>query len=685
MLEPNAPRLRVLAAALALAAVAPLASSAQQPGAEQADERRARAFHLGGAHSIELAGNPLNEYPHFEFVRTFFEGTPITIAVDPTRHLRLAGWSGDVYVVAHKEPEAWVADASLTDVRGEPQPVSFAAADVQGNTVLLDNTAAVHGDAGFGLGVAYDVVLDSNRNASLDPGEWIDGLAGEPGFFVVRPTQETGPLDTTEVIYSGGTFLGQDLYYPTDIASMGQLPLVVVSHGNGHNYQWYDHIGRHLTSYGCIVMSHTNNTGPGIEAAATTTLTNTEYLLANEATIAGGAIAGHIDHQKILWFGHSRGGEGVVRAYDRIFDGTYTPVNFSIQDIVLVSSIAPTDFLGTASANPHGVNYHLWVGGADADVNGCADCSLCQSFHLLERATGTRQCTSFHGVGHGAFHDGGGSTVSTGPCQVSRADTHLLMKAYLLPLVKRYTEGNLAAVDCLWRQWEHFHSPGLPEHACVVVDLQYAPGPSEMRFVVDDFQSQPDPLVSSSGGPVEHGFTDLVEGQLNDPDSTFTDNGGAMNGMTMGDNADPTRGIVFGWVGLDTTLRFGLPAGAADLGYYRNLSFRACQSTRDARNEVFLGDQLFEVGLRDAHGTASFLSIGAFGAGIEVPYQRTGCGSGAGWANEFETIRIRLDDFTRNGSGIDLGAVAWIEFRFGPVHGSKEGHLGFDDLVLTRD
>jgi hypothetical protein len=325
------------------------------------------------------------------------------------------------------------------------------------------------------------------------------------------------------------------------------------------------------------------------------------------------------------------------------------------------------------------------VGGADDDVSGCADCSQCQSFHLLDRASGNRQSISLHGVGHGAFHSGGGSTVAEGPCQVSRADTHLLMKSYLLPLVKRYTEGNLAAEDFLWRQWEHFHSPGLPENPCVVVDLQYTPGPSAERFVVDDFQTEPATTVSSSGGLVVSEFPDLFEGRFDDPDSEFTDNGHPMNGMTMGDVFDTTSGITFGWIGADLGLRFGLPSGYEDLSPYRYLGFRACQSTRDPLNEAWLGDQQLEVGLRDGQGNSSFVGIGAYGGGVEVPYQRAGCGVGVGWANEFETIRIRIEDFTRNGAGIDLADIAWIELRCGPAHGSKEGRLGFDDLVLTRD
>ena len=640
---------------------------------------------LSGVVRLELAGNPLDVFPHFEYVRTFMEGAPISVAVDPTRYPAIASFQGYLFLVAHKSPDVWADNSDLQDVRGQPETVSFAGTDVQGDTLLLQNTATVSGNAGTGLGVPYDVVLDANSNRRLDSGDWIDGLSGEPGLFVARPTQIAGPLAVTELIYSGGSFLGQDLYYPTNIASLGQLPLVVVSHGNGHNYQWYDHIGFHLASYGCIVMSHQNNTSPGIETASTTTLTNTEYLLSHLGTIAGGALAGHVDVHKIVWFGHSRGGEGVVRAYDRIFDGSYVPVNFAMSDIVLVSSIAPTDFLGPTSSHPHGVNYHLWVGSADDDVSGCADCGLCQSYHLLNRAEGNRQAITLHGVGHGAFHNGGGDTVATGPCQVGRADTHLLMKSYMLPLVKRYTEGNLAAEDFLWRQWEHFHSPGVPEQICVVVDLEYMPGPSADRFMVDDFQTEPSTAVSSSGGPVDFDFTDLVEGRFDDPNFDFTSNGSPMNGMTMGDSGDTTAGITFSWSGADLGLRFGLLPGSEDVSSYRYLAFRACQITRDPLNEAWLGDQQFEVGLHDGHGNSSFIAIGAFGGGVEVPYQRGGCGSGLGWGNEFETIKVRLEDFTRNGNAIDLADVTSIEVRCGPAFGSKEGRMGFDDLVLTRD
>src|SRR5690606_12710598 len=136
-----------------------------------------------------------------------------------------------------------------------------------------------------------------------------------------------------EVTYTGGSFLGQIVYYPSNIASLGQLPIVIVSHGNGHDYRWYDHIGYHLASHGYVVMSHQNNTVPGSHTAGDSTLANTEYFLGNLATINGGLFDGHIDVQNMVWLGHSRGADGVARAYDKLFRNVMTPVNYAITDI----------------------------------------------------------------------------------------------------------------------------------------------------------------------------------------------------------------------------------------------------------------------------------------------------------------------------------------------------------------
>jgi len=105
------------------------------------------------------------------------------------------------------------------------------------------------------------VVIDVNGDGLLSEGDYADGYRGAAGFYVVKDTVAPGPLLTTAINYSGGSWLGQRTWYPTNIGELGQLPLVVISHGNGHNYTWYDYLQQHLASYGYVVMSHENDTG----------------------------------------------------------------------------------------------------------------------------------------------------------------------------------------------------------------------------------------------------------------------------------------------------------------------------------------------------------------------------------------------------------------------------------------
>ncbi|MFO1010022.1 MAG: hypothetical protein U1F29_08170 [Planctomycetota bacterium] len=659
-----------------------------------ASAARAQAVQSAGAHAVssptarharpaEIAGRVLLDYPWVDHVDVFFENSPISVALDPSTRPELVDATADVYVLPHQDPSVWDDEPQLVDVRGAPQTVTFGAAGIQSGTFTLSGLFS--GQAGLGLGVGYDVVVDLNRDGRADRGDLLDGFGDTAGFYVCTPTGVPGPLAVTEVLYSGGTWLGEDIYYPTSVATMGQLPLVVVSHGNGHNYQWYDHIGMHLASWGYIVMSHTNDTMPGIETASTTTLTNTDHFLGNLGTIAGGVLNGHVDSHRIVWIGHSRGGEGVCRAYDRIFDGTYTPIRYALSDIKLVSSIAPTDFLGAASANPHAANYHLWVGGGDSDVDGCAASDIAMSYPLLQRSTGYHQSIELHGAGHGAFHaESTQSEWQSGPCAVHRADVHAIMKPYLLPLVKRYVEDSIPAREFLWRPWESFQSPGVPTNSCVVVDLQYFEPPSAGNFVIDDFQTNTATNLSSSGGAVTTDIPGLVEGRLDDPNTGFTYvTNETFNGMTEATAVDGTRGLVLAW-NTDRYLEFALPGGPMDVRGYEYLSLRACQASRAPETTAALGDLQFDVLLVDADGDVSLIRIGAYGGGLEEPYQRNGCGSGTGWNNEWESVRMRLEDFTHDGTQVDLDRIMSVQLRFGPSAGEPQGRIGLDDLQFMR-
>jgi hypothetical protein len=191
-----------------------------------------------------------------------------------------------------------------------------------------------------------------------------------------------------------------------------------------------------------------------VEAAAGTTLQNCDGFLSNLATIGGGVLNGHVDANNIIWIGHSRGGEGVVIAYDRIFNRHVRSgeLTMRVEDIKLVSSIAPVDFQTLPHTNPHSCELPpVDRRGRTTTSTAARTCNLCQTFHLHDRALQYRQSISLHGVGHGDFHNGGGSSVATGPLPRGRPDTHKIMKGYLFPLVERYIDGNIPAQDYLTR------------------------------------------------------------------------------------------------------------------------------------------------------------------------------------------------------------------------------------------
>ena len=236
---------------------------------------------LEGLVEVELFGVPRPGAPFFDWVRVAQAFEPIAIAVDPAEQPQLAGATADVYLVADRTRAEWNADPTLVDLTLDgPDALDFTPTDVPQNTFVID-PGSVAGSAGASLGRGFDVVVDVDRDGQLGPGDLVDGYSQGAGMYVCQDPTTPGPYDVVEVLYTGGTFLGQNLFYPANVEELDDLHLVVVSHGNGHNYQWYDHIGNHLASWGYVVMSHENNTQPGIFTASTTTLNNTEFLLAN--------------------------------------------------------------------------------------------------------------------------------------------------------------------------------------------------------------------------------------------------------------------------------------------------------------------------------------------------------------------------------------------------------------------
>src|SRR5262245_18415731 len=97
----------------------------------------------------------------------------------------------------------------------------------------------------------------------------------------------------------------------------------------------------HLTSYGCIQLSHQNNTD-GYEGRRPRVLLNADALIEQQDLIEGGILAGHIDATRIAIIRHSLAREEVVIAAHQLAVGKYAPDYYEPEALRLVCMIAAT-------------------------------------------------------------------------------------------------------------------------------------------------------------------------------------------------------------------------------------------------------------------------------------------------------------------------------------------------------
>ncbi len=638
---------------------------------------------------IRLACFPLTAAPFASFVQTFIAGTTVTIAVDPGFTPIQVGATADFFVVAARTTNEWAANDLLTDVRGTSQPITFAAGGISANRFTVTNGSTLSGDGGLSVGRGYDLVIDMDRNGRFSLGDLIDGGDDRAGLWISRDPTATGPRAVTTLssyTATGATanFTLARLWYPTTIASMAPCPLVVISHGNGHQYTWYDYLGSHLASWGYIVISHQNNTVPGIETASTTTLQHTSAIIAQQATVASGAINGKIDASRITWIGHSRGGEGIVRGYDRIFDATYTPTGYGLSNIKFLCPISPTDFLGVNSANPHAANFMLLWGAADGDVSGTPTSSIAWSFDLAERSVGFRNTVYVHGADHNDFNCCGvNDFVGPSGTAILNAGAQAVAKAFILAGIKYHIEGETAMKEFMWRPSSTLRPTGVAATTTLVKEL--VPAASASVKSIDTFQTQTSTTLSSCGGAVTSTVTNVSEALSRDTDASFSwSTANPHNGSTRASSSDTGRMIAWDWNSAQN-MEWAVPVSIGDVSAMNFIEVRVGQGTRHPNTVALAGGATFSIVLRDAAGIEVRVSSSAQGEAVNRPYQRTGDGSGAGWQNELRTIRLRLRDFQSGGTGINLGQIVAVRIEVGGTAGSATGRFIIDDLQFTKE
>ena len=640
-----------------------------------------------------LACVSLASYPWAHFALAYNAAANFSVGIDSDALGISVGSTADCWVVADRSAAEWAANAQLVDVRGAAQAVTVLAGGLQANRFAVTGAASLSADNGLILGRGYDMVVDLDRDGTLSGNDLIDGAEG-PGFTVVRDPAATGPLAVTNVTYtaSGATagFTSAKVYYPTSIASLGVVPVVIISHGNGHQYTWNDYLGNHLASWGYVVMSHQNNTVPGIETCSTTTLQHTAALFNQQATIASGALNGRMDNTRIIWIGHSRGGDGICRAYDRLFDNSYSVPSaaYNTASIKLLIPIAPTDFNGQGAvgsgSDPHACAMMMLYGAADGDVCGCPNSNVAMSFNLYERCEGDKASCYIHGADHNDFNCCGvndfagpsGTALGTAPVQT-------ITKGQILASIQWKLGTSKAATEYLWRQWEMLRPPSTVSTATVVRD--FVPLASAAGHVIDDFTTQTAISTSSSGGAVTATVTGLAEGLMNDANADFTWlTSDSHNGATRVGVGDTQRSAIFEWT-TPTQIQWTVVAAQKDFSTHSHVQIRAAQTTRHPQTVAQATTSLtFTLTLQDETGASASVPAAAFGGGVQKPYQRTGYGTGAGWQDEIELIRIPLESF-RVGGGVDLTRIALVRLSFGTGAGTGVGRLEIDDLMTVRE
>ncbi len=691
--------------------------------------------------TADLAGVRRNVYPFFQYTRAFNEGDNIAIAIDPTRthlgnrHVSHATGLVDVYVI---DAGSGTTDGqSLIDMRPSgPDTFDFSGADIQSQTFDLSRSSSLTATGGDSLvSRGYDIVLDINRNGTLDGGDYIDGhvndSSAEAGFYIIKDMTQAGPhgferqnykVDNSVLVPSSNTnstINDQLVFWPQTIDTLTDpLPLVFIVHQNGAgvHHLLYQHLQELMVSYGYVSVSvNTLLVGSGnfltpaesVENATDDFFDSLDLFFSSLGTIANGRLQNRLDTDRISLIGHSRGGELVVRVRSRLSQrnpDTFGP-GLDKNNIVYIQSIAPSDHNGPRKIEPGYTNFHLLYGSADGDVSSHPLFDESKAFGIFERAKGDRLATYIHGTDHNDFNQPATGTHDNddfkGPpaTEIGRAEAQAMQKAITLAALEHFNRDNIAVTDYFWRQSEEFRPLGVSDTTIIVNEYKpYLSG--SQHSIIDSFghtKAIPEGTsdTSTSRGAVITDVSNRVEGRMLDTDTTYDwPNDGVsdpFNGMARGrangKYRDNTRGTVFDWNSNNRSLEFEIVDKKSDFSRFRWLTFRAAQGTRHPETIAELGDVVFSVTLIDGDGNRSTMRIDASGAGIEEPYQRGlgAFGIGPGWQNEMETIYLSIPEFQTNGRVIDLTNIKAIRLEFGSSFGSDHGRLVLDDLRLIRD
>lgn len=452
---------------------------------------------------------------------------------------------------------------------------------------------------------------------------------------------------------------------PADISTARpNYPLIVIVHGNGQNYTSYDFLLQHFAHNGFIAASvdcRYNSISHGMNGLGRANV------LFEHLSILNGDFGATVQNN-IGIMGHSRGGEGVIKA------ARLNQQNALGHNINAVISLAPTDqygkeVFGGAWAAP----YFILYGSLDGDIDGShwvTGYDLPQTgFALYDRASGATKSMAFV---YGATHNGFITTNSDAefadlPNALDPVHQKTISQGYMNAFFRLHLKAESKWAGIFKGEWQ----PQAVTQAlggAIEIYPQYKEATGVKVF--DNFEG---PHTATSWQQ-----TSLTGGTL---DQTGLPADPTENAFYLMDPKSPhdTSGLQLQWNSIGDEIIFTLPVGDRNLSTFETLSFRITQKAGSILNPANQSQNL-RVALKDSTPNERAVRLSGF---AEIPYPHTRNNANL-IKSAMRTMRIPLKSYTIVCAGIpqvNLSDVVTLSFRFSE---KAQGEIAIDDIEFTQ-
>lgn len=676
---------------------------------------------LGGCvNKIPVSGRAFSGMPYFRYSDTFTMGEDVWAGfdpgiIDPDNISKMCA----LYVIQSKDNAGWVNNSlnHLPILGGNANTTKrkLQAGCMNANKWLVWSNVSEPGN--------YDIVADFGNNtpdANLfvqdnaydTPLDIIDGyfntgfrVVEDPGTMVESNIPDYGTWHYTEAdfpmygvigtvsvqdeigsyhISNPPTMVNRDVrmkahvFYPADepnvedpaqiSSAQPDYPLIVIIHGNGHDYTSYDALMQHFARNGFIAASIDVRYFNGSTDVHHMRGQGRAEMLFYHLTVLQGKFTDKMQNN-IGIMGHSRGGEAVIKAARINQQQGY------IHNINAVISLAPTDQCGTeVLAGEWAKPYFVLYGSRDGDVKGgppytsgytVAQCG----FALYDRANINNSNIKSMCFVYKATHNG---------FITSNSDT--LVQDVLDPNIqKAYTWAYMNAFF-RWHLKDESHWEGMFKGEWTPGSISSTGARSYIQYhdttikTVDDFEGEVDWQVSTIDGTLDHYDTlpvDPSEGKMS---------AAVITGLDPKSPHD-TQGMIIRWDNIGDKLEFTIPPDHKDISAYSVISFRVSQKVDSQENSADQSQNL-RVALKDGTNNERAVRVSPF---YEIPYPDMRPYPYAQYSKSaMNTIRIPLKAYTIVCAGqaqVNLHDVTTLTLLFSE---KSKGEIEIDDVEFSN-